>query len=147
MPKVEIRLNSDALDQIHRAAMDAALETVGAVRTEVQSAQVVPMNNGELQGSMNISQTVDGNDIVTSLNADEPYARFIYFGKLMVAKNGSSWAKKGEQKTVIEKSLNFQKGNNPNAQAEWLKPWLPGGENEDFMKETFVKTLEKRLQK
>lgn len=145
MPSVEIHLDLNSLEGVHRAAQDAALETIGALRTEVVRAQVVPMNNGKLQEGMSVSQIVDGDEVITSLNTDGPYARFIYHGKLMVAENGSSWAKKDEKKSVTEKSLNFQTGNNPNAQAEWLQPWLPGGDLEGFVPETYEERLKEKL--
>lgn len=147
MPKVEIKLNLSSLDGIRREIMDAALETIGELRTQVENTQVVPMNDGDLQKSMNIHQTIDGENVVTSLNTDTPYARFIYRGKLMVAENGSSWAKKDEKKTATDIPLNFQTANNPNAQAEWLQPWLPGGEHESFIPETFENRLNARLKK
>lgn len=145
MPNVEIKLDLAALGRISQAAQLAALETVGALRTEVMKAQVVPMNNGNLQASMNISQSVDGEEVITSLNTNEPYARFQYHGKLMVAGNGSSWAKKEEKKKATGIPLEHQKTNNPNAQAEWLKPWLPGGNLEGYVPETFAERLEDKI--
>lgn len=52
MPKVEIKLNLSSLDGIRREIMDAALETMAAVKGEVVTAQVVPFNDGTLEGSM-----------------------------------------------------------------------------------------------
>lgn len=36
-----------------------------------------------------------------------PHAHYQYTGKLMLAKNGSSWAKKGEKKYYTNKSLKY----------------------------------------
>lgn len=36
-----------------------------------------------------------------------PYAHYQYTGKLMLAKNGSSWAKKGEKKHYSNKKLKY----------------------------------------
>ena len=145
MPRVEIVLDLNALEGISRAAQDAAWETMWGVDGQVKNAKVVPMNNGDLQGSMNVSQVVDGDEIITSLNTDEPYARFQYNGKLMLAENGSSWAKKDAKKKTVAKDLVHQKGNNSNAQAKWLKPWLPGGDREDYVPETYAERLEVKL--
>ena len=34
-----------------------------------------------------------------------PYAKYQYYGKLMLAKNGSAWAKLGEKKVSTSKNL------------------------------------------
>ncbi|MBQ9314872.1 MAG: hypothetical protein IJ220_07820 [Clostridia bacterium] len=36
-----------------------------------------------------------------------PYAKFQYYGKLMLTKTGSSWARKGEKKSVTNKDLKY----------------------------------------
>jgi len=36
-----------------------------------------------------------------------PYARYLYYGKLMLTKSGSSWAKKGEKKYVTTTDLKY----------------------------------------
>lgn len=36
-----------------------------------------------------------------------PYAKYQYYGKLMLAKNGSSWAKKGEKKVLTSRNLKY----------------------------------------
>ena len=43
----------------------------------------------------------------TSIKYTSPYAHYQYTGKLMLAKNGSSWAKKGESKHYVGKSLKY----------------------------------------
>ena len=42
MPRVKIDVDLSALGNVHRAAQDAALETVGALRGEIITGQVVP---------------------------------------------------------------------------------------------------------
>lgn len=139
MPKVEIKLNLSSLDGIRREIMDAALETMAAVKGEVVTAQVVPRDYGTLEGSMGaIDQAVQDGEIVTALCVgDTPYARRLYH----------------------HPEYNYQKANNPNtpgngtqqrnanAQGKWMEPWLPGGENESFIPETFENRLNARLKK
>ena len=36
-----------------------------------------------------------------------PYAKYQYYGKLMLTKNGSSWAKLGEKKVQTNKNLKY----------------------------------------
>ena len=61
--------------------------------------QYVPMQQGLLKNTRII-----GYDTVTF---NMPYARFQYNGKVMVAPSGSTWAKKGERKTVIDRELTY----------------------------------------
>ena len=42
-----------------------------------------------------------------SIKYTSPYAHYQYIGKLMLAKNGSSWAKKGEKKYYTSKKLKY----------------------------------------
>ena len=45
-----------------------------------------------------------------------PYAKYQYYGKLMLTKSGSSWAKKGEKKYVTNKNLKYH---TPGTGAKW----------------------------
>lgn len=125
MPSIEIRLDLAALDKITREAQNSALETMGAVRGEILTAQVTPKDTSKLEGSGGaISQEVQGNETVTSLClGDTPYARRLYF----------------------HPEYNFQTVNNPNARGEWAEPWTPGGEHEDFIPDTYQECLKRRL--
>lgn len=126
MPMVEVKLNRSLIGQISQAARDAALETVGALRSEVVTAQVMPFDTGNMQNAAtSINQHQDGDEVHTQLIADTPYARRLYH----------------------HPEYNFQKVNNPNAQGEWLKSWLPGGDQEGFIPETFEKRMEARMPK
>ena len=121
-----MRLNLSALDGIRREAMDAALETVSALRGEVISAQVMPFDTGNMQNNQtSVQQTVEGDSVHTMLVTDTPYARKQYF----------------------HPEYNFQTVNNPNAQGLWLSSWLPGGVNESFLLDTFHLRMRARLRK
>lgn len=125
MPRVEIDLDMSALDGIHRAAQDAALETTGALRGEIIAGQVVPFDTGKLKESVGgIDQFREGEELHTTLCiGDTPYARRLYF----------------------HPEYNYQKVNNPNAQGEWAKPWIPGGDLEGYAPDTFRTRMEERL--
>lgn len=125
MPNVEIHVDLSGLEHIDRAAMDAALETAGALRGEIITAQVVPFDTGKLQESMGgIDQFTEGEQLHTALCVgDTPYARRLYF----------------------HPEYNFQTVNNPNAQGEWAEHWLPGGDKEDFAPDAFRQRMEARL--
>lgn len=50
-----------------------------------------------------------------------PYARYQYYGKLMVSSiTGSAWATKGESKVLTDKNLTYSKIN-PNAGPFWFE--------------------------
>lgn len=73
----------------------------------------VPFQTGALANGAH----VDGTDVVYN----GPYARYLYHGQLMVdPETGSSYAKKGNTKTVTGKALNLKRSN-PTAQAEWFE--------------------------
>ena len=42
-----------------------------------------------------------------SIKYTSPYAHYKYTGKLMLTKNGSSWAKRGEKKYYTSKKLKY----------------------------------------
>ena len=126
MPRAELKLNLSALDGLRREAMDAALETVSALRGEVVTAQVMPFDNGDMQDKhTSVEQRIEGDDIHTALLTDTPYARKMYH----------------------HPEYNFQTVNNPNAQGLWLSSWLPGGANESFLLGTYHLRLRARLGK
>lgn len=50
-----------------------------------------------------------------------PYARFQYMGKVMVDDRGSTWAKRGEKKHVINKDLVYSTDRHPQATSHWYE--------------------------
>ena len=51
-----------------------------------------------------------------------PYARFLYYGKLMVdPETGSAWARKGVKKVLTDKNLVFSKAVHQQAQSHWFE--------------------------
>ena len=60
----------------------------------------VPMDNGMLRRN----KTYPKNN---EIKYTSPYAKYQYYGKLMLAKNGSAWAKLGEKKIQTSKPLKY----------------------------------------
>ena len=56
-----------------------------------------------------------------------PYAKYQYYGKLMLAPNGSAWAKKGEKKHITSKNLKYHTSNTG---AKWDKLMLQKRKND-----------------
>mgnify|MGYP004521359039 FL=1 len=109
---------------VHTEGMDAVMEALAsacsraehavAVQAEKDTAPFVPM----LTGSLTQRTRVDGNQIVYP----GPYARFLYYGKVMVDPNtGSTYAHKGGTKVVTDRNLVFNQTVHPQAQSHWFE--------------------------
>ena len=89
-------------------------EHVLAVQVEKDTQPFVPA----LTGSLSTRTRVVGNEVIYP----GPYARFLYYGKVMVdPKTGSTWAPKGGTKVVTDRNLVFTKAMHPQAQAFWCE--------------------------
>ena len=91
----------------------------------------VPMDNGMLRRN----KAYPNNH---SIKYNSPYAKYQYYGKLMLAKSGSSWAKLGEKKVETNKKLKYHtSGTGP----KWDKLMMQRRKN-DLVKdvENYIKT-------
>ena len=71
-----------------------------------------------LTGSLTIRTRLDGNKIIYP----GPYARFLYYGKVMVdPQTGSTFAPKGGTKVLTNQDLVFSKAMHPQAQSHWFE--------------------------
>ena len=71
-----------------------------------------------LTGSLTIRTRLDGNKIIYP----GPYARFLYYGKVMVdPQTGSIFAPKGGTKVLTNRDLVFSKAMHPQAQSHWFE--------------------------
>lgn len=101
---VSAKLASDAKRAEHAVAVQAAKDT----------EPFVPM----LTGSLKNRTQVKGNLIIYP----GPYARYLYYGKLMVdPETGSAWAKKGNTKVLTDKNLVFTTAVHSQAQSHWFE--------------------------
>ena len=91
----------------------------------------VPMDNGMLRRN----KTYPKNN---EIKYTSPYAKYQYYGKLMLAKNGSAWAKLGEKKVKTSKNLKYHTSGTG---AKWDKLMLQRRKN-DLIKdvENYIKT-------
>lgn len=91
----------------------------------------VPMQNGMLRRN----KTYPSNH---EIKYESLYAKYQYYGKLMLAKNGSCWAKKGEKKIMTKRNLQYHtNGTGP----KWDKMMLQRNKN-DLVKdiENYIKS-------
>lgn len=74
--------------------------------------QYVPADTNMLYTNV----TIDKNGI----RFKSPYARYLYYGKLMVSPTtGSAWAKKGEKKVLTDRDLIYNKERHSLATSRW----------------------------
>ena len=80
----------------------------------------VPMDNGMLRRN----KTYPKNN---EIKYTSPYAKYQYYGKLMLSKTGSSWAKLGEKKVLTSKNLKYHTSGTG---AKWDKLMLQRHKND-----------------
>ena len=83
--------------------LDKNGKVVSYLRTKAD-ALMTPFVPGGAGGMLAKLKTYPNN---YSIKYTSPYAHYQYTGKLMLAKNGSSWAKKGEKKYYTSKKLKY----------------------------------------
>ena len=111
MLKLRVETNFSASEVM---ALGGKAEHAVAVQAEKDTRPFVPALTGSL---MNRTQ-VEGNTIVYP----GPYARFLYYGKVMVdPETGSPFAQKDAVKVVTDRNLVFNRSVNPQAQAHWFE--------------------------
>lgn len=80
----------------------------------------VPMDNGMLRRNKAYPKN-------NEINYTSPYAKYQYYGKLMLDKNGSAWAKLGEKKVKTSKKLKYHTSGTG---AKWDKLMLQRRKND-----------------
>lgn len=109
---------------MHFGGMDAIKDKLAESCTRAESivgqhvikdtAPFVPA----LTGSLSIRTRLDGNKIIYP----GPYARFLYYGKVMVdPQTGSTFAPKGGTKVLTNRDLVFSRAMHPQAQSHWFE--------------------------
>lgn len=100
------------------------LEPFGKVQKYIDSecirlmAPYTPFRSGMLERSATLGTKIGSGEI----NQTSPYARYQYYGKLMVsAITGSAWAKHGEKKILTDKDLVHDKSRHPQAGPFWFE--------------------------
>ena len=109
---------------VHTAGLDAIKDKLaeGCTKTEHTVALQVRKDTSPyvpaLTGSLDKRTRVDGGEIIYP----GPYARYLYYGKLMVdPSTGSSYASKGGTKILTDKNLVFNKAMHAQAQSHWFE--------------------------
>lgn len=109
-------------------------ENVLAWQVLKDTSPFVPMRNGIL----NINSGVEDNVVYYRT----PYARFLYYGKLMVdPATGSAWARAGATKVLTDKDLVFSTAAHAQAQSHWMEASL--AMNKDKWRRVAAKAVKK----
>lgn len=116
--KFKVKINAPKCATIDKEAQKALFLTIEAVHTDVVQAQVMPFDTGNMQNESTFVEKVD--DTHVRLVTATPYAERLYF----------------------HPEYDFSKASNPNAQGEWLEPWISGAKA-SFIKDTFSELLAK----
>ena len=113
---LKFSVKTDGFDELQEAIARACTkaEHIVAVQVKKDTSPYVPF----LTGSLDQRTLVDGNAIIYP----GPYARFLYYGKVMVdPETGSTYAPKGGTKVLTNRDLVFSKAMHPQAQSHWFE--------------------------
>lgn len=116
MAGVVFKVRTSGMDKVVQKINKAATAAETAIATQVMkdTSPYVPMRTGSLDQRTH----VDGNTVVYP----GPYARYLYYGKLMVdPETGSAWASKGSSKVLTDKNLVFSTAGHAKAQSHWFE--------------------------
>lgn len=113
MLKFTVRSDLSGIGPMLRNASNKAQHAV-AIQAQKDTSPYVPA----LTRSLDQRTRVDENQIIYP----GPYARYLYYGKLMVdPSTGSSYAPKGATKVLTDKNLVFNKAMHSQAQDHWFE--------------------------
>lgn len=113
MLKFTVHTDLSGIGPMLRNASDKAQHAV-AIQAQKDTSPYVPA----LTGSLDQRTRVDENQIIYP----GPYARYLYYRKLMVdPATGSSYAPKGTTKVLTDKNLVFNKAMHSQAQDHWFE--------------------------
>ena len=113
MLKFTVHTDLSGIGPMLRNASDKA-QTAVAIQAQKDTSPYVPA----LTGSLDQRTRVDENQIIYP----GPYARYLYYRKLMVdPATGSSYAPKGATKVLTDKNLVFNKAMHSQAQDHWFE--------------------------
>lgn len=113
---LKFSVDVSGMDEVKRQLARACgrAESVLAQQVMKDTIPFVPA----LTGSLTQRTRVVGNEVIYP----GPYARFLYYGKVMVdPATGSTYAQKGGTKMVTDRNLVFSNAMHPQAQSHWFE--------------------------
>lgn len=116
--KIEIKLNTGAIQRLEAAAKAAAVDAMEQLHTDLVSSQTMPFDTGDMQNNQTFVDTTESGAVLIT---GSPQARRLYY----------------------HPEFNFQRGKNPNAGAHWLDPYISGSKK-DFIREKYTELFRRR---
>lgn len=113
----KVKLHLPRIRRLSAAAVSALEKTAEAVHTEVEQAQVMPFETGNLQGESTFVDYSRSKQGKVSIVSSTPYARRLYY----------------------HPEFNFKTDENPSAKGHWYEDWEEGGTHQDFAPNAFKK--------
>ena len=113
---LKFSVQADGFSELDEAIAKACTkaEHIVAIQVQKDTSPFVPF----LTGSLDQRTRVVGNEVIYP----GPYARFLYYGKVMVdPETGSTYAPKGGTKVLTDKDLVFDKYYHAQAQSHWFE--------------------------
>ena len=121
---LKFSVHTEGMDEVRRQlalACDKAEHEL-AVHVEKDTQPFVPALTGSLMVQTRIHPEYRGEIVGNAIVYPGPYARYLYYGKLMVDPDtGSPWAKKNATKVLTNRDLVFSKAMHPQAQSHWFE--------------------------
>lgn len=120
--KAVVKLNYANINRIEADVQRNLIKTADAVKTDLQQAQTMPFDTGQLQ---NRSTFVDKSDVgagSVKVVSDTPYARRLYF----------------------HPEYHFSTKENPNAGGAWFEPYISGAKK-DYAQTVFARFMSEDL--
>lgn len=118
---MQFTFHINPLEQLKR---DRGFQPYGPVQKFIDQecirlmAPYTPFRSGTLERTATLGTKIGSGEI----NQIAPYARYQYYGKLMVsAITGSAWARMGEKKVLTDKDLEYDKSAHPLAGKMWFE--------------------------
>jgi hypothetical protein len=124
---LKFSVHTEGLESIKDKLAEACTkaEHIVAVQIRKDTSPYVPAATGSLDMRTRIegfSKSDFGPGVGSTIVYPGPYARYLYYGKLMVdPATGSSYASKGTTKVLTDKNLVFNKAMHAQAQSHWFE--------------------------
>lgn len=113
---LKFSVKSEGFDELQEAIAKACsrAEHALAVQVEKDTSPYVPFLTGSLDQRTQV--------VSDSVIYPGPYARFLYYGKVMIDPDtGSTYAPKGGTKVLTDKNLVFNTSGHSQAQSHWFE--------------------------
>lgn len=118
--RVTVSINQEVIEQLRVKVYESAMRTAEELHADLVNSHTMPKNTGDLErGNAVVPIEYSKKRVAVALTNSLPYARRLHY----------------------HPEYNFSTAKNPNAGGEWLKPYLPGGEKENFVPDTFKEIM------